>query len=221
MRGTVRVHCDSCFVLGTDHEILEGTFFLRPRQKHMRHSTRPRIWVGGIDRITYLDQASLVDLARRHTRPKPGCAYRDPPTVREATRRAKIRRTGEAWGEVRRLRKQARREWERDRIARASKGDWSAFRVCKPLADTGWIEGFAAAQTGDPHGAVHQHLQQVYKGCPPQAPQSPPVVLRKPSWMLPSVKCSPGSQLGAMGPARNFLRALQGSKGESSTSLSS
>ena len=173
VRGSIAVHVDSCYVAGTDHEILEGTFYLRPRQKHVRHPTKPRVWTGGIDKVTYVDQSTLEDLARQCTKPKPGNAYRDPPEVKNAVRRARLHKTQAAWSEVRRLRKVARRQWESDRVLRATQGDWAAFRGCKVLAGTGWIEGFAEAQTDDPHDIVHAHLAQVYKGEPPEPNPSP------------------------------------------------
>ena len=168
VRGRLRVHVDSYMVLGTDHEIVEGSFQIRPKQERVRRATGPRVWAGGIERVGQLDQETLVDLAHRCTKPKPGCSYRDPPAVKEAARRARVAKTGAAWNQVRRLRKQARRDWEVARIARASSGDWAAFRASKPQADTGWIEGFAQVQQIDPHEAVHDHLTRVYKGEPPQ-----------------------------------------------------
>ena len=62
------------------------------------------------------------------------------------------------------LRKEARRTWEQDRVLKASQGDWHSFRALKPRRQEGWDVGFAEAQEGDPHVAVHEHLAQVYQG---------------------------------------------------------
>ena len=154
-RACLKVHVDSHVVLGTDHELLEGTCKLRKGTPTRRFSTKPRVWTGGIDRVEGLDQQVLVDLAQRCTRVARGFAYRDPPEVKEAVRQANLLRSKEAWCRVRSLRKQARKKWETERLARASQGDWAALKGCKPPKQTGWEHAFAEAQQGDPHTAVH------------------------------------------------------------------
>ena len=163
-RAQLQVHVDSHIVLGTDHELLEGTCRIRKGTPTRRFSTKPRVWKGGIDRVEGLDQQVLVDLARRCTRVARGLAYQDPPEVKEAVKQAKLLRSKEAWCRVRGFRKQARKQWEADRLSRASQGDWAALKGCKPPKQTGWEHAFAEAQQGDPHTAVHNHLEQVYKG---------------------------------------------------------
>ncbi|CAE7541494.1 unnamed protein product [Symbiodinium sp. CCMP2456] len=69
---------------------------------------------------------------------------------------------------VRNLRKKARKTWETSRVERAAQGDWHAFRATKHSADTGWAEGYAAAQKEDPHQTIHDHLTEVYRGRPPR-----------------------------------------------------
>ncbi|CAE7583299.1 pol [Symbiodinium sp. CCMP2456] len=165
------VHEGSFQVLGTDHEILEATFCTRGGRQHVRHSTKPRVWVGGVIRITHVDQHELERLGQKCTRPKRGESYVDPPEVKQAAQHARLMRTNATWTRVRQLRKAARKEWENQRLQRASLGDWAALRAVRKKADTGWAEGFAEAQKGDPHQAVHDHLEGVYKGDPPQQPQ--------------------------------------------------
>ena len=173
-QGQVTVYIDSSKVIGTDHEILSSSFRVRARRTHQRHCTRPRVWVGGHQHLDNIDQDSLMQLARTCTKPRPGYAYKDPPEVKRAARQARLSKTAAAWKEVRRLRKQARLTWEQQRVLRATSGDWSAFRSCKPQADMGWVEGFANAQTRDPHQAVHDHLTKVYAGRAPAPNVGPP-----------------------------------------------
>ena len=117
------VHVDSCHVLATDHEILEGSFRVRAARAHRRHSTKPRVWTGGIDRITLIDQSQLEWMAQKFAKPKPGSAYEDPPQVKRAALSARVLKTASAWREVRKLRKQALKEWELQRVAKATHGD--------------------------------------------------------------------------------------------------
>ena len=161
--ATLRVHVDSHIVLGTDHELMEGSLVLRKGSSPRRFSTKPRVWSGGVDRIDSLDQQVLVDLALKCTRCVPGRSYRDPPEVKAAVQRARLLRSKEAWCQVRGARKIARKKWETDRLARASQGDWAELRGCKQK-QTGWEHGFAEAQKGDPHTVVHNHLELVYSG---------------------------------------------------------
>ena len=151
-------------VLGTDHELLQGQCKLRKGSPTQRFSTKPRVWTGGIDRVEGLDQQTRVGLAQRCTRVARGCAYRDPPEVKAAVGQARLLKSKAAWCQVRGLRKQARNKWEAERLSRASQGDWAALRGCKPSKQTGWEHAFAEAQQGDPHTAVHNHLEGVYKG---------------------------------------------------------
>ncbi|OLQ00488.1 putative 149 kDa protein [Symbiodinium microadriaticum] len=163
-RAKMFVHVDSHMVLGTDHELLEGTLSLRRGTPTRRFSSKPRVWIGGIDKVEYLDQQELVKLARRCTKVARGSAYQDPLVVKDAVRQARLLRSKEAWCRVRGLRKHARKQWEKDRLARASHGDWMALRGCRPPRHTGWEHAFAEAQDGDPHTVVHNHLESVYKG---------------------------------------------------------
>ncbi|CAE7294318.1 unnamed protein product [Symbiodinium sp. CCMP2592] len=163
-RVSVRVHEDSCHVLGTDHELLEGIFRIAPGKPYKRYSTRPRVWVGGISEIHHVDQTVLTHYAEKYTVPARGYGYRDPPQFKQAIARARLSRTKASWVQVRSLRQKARKVWEADRLARASQGDWQAFRQCRVKTQTGWEHSFADAQDRDPHTVVHDHLEAVYEG---------------------------------------------------------
>ena len=163
-RTRLRVHVDSYMVLGTDHELMEGTVVLRTGTPNLRFSTKPRVWIGGVERVHRVDQQVLADLATRCTKRAPGLSYRDPPEVKAAVRKAQFLKSKESWCQVRSLRKQARKKWEADRLARASQGDWAALKGCKPQKQSGWEHAFAEAQPGDPHTTLHDHLETVYRG---------------------------------------------------------
>ena len=169
--GKLQVHQDSHLVLGTDHELLQGSFRLPLGRVHQRVSTRPRVWKGGINQIDRMDQEVLVSLARTCTVPKRGHGYRDPQTVKHAIQVARVQKSKEAWVAVRALRKRARAQWEKDRLARASQGDWQAVRESKERFRTGWEHEFAELHAGDPHQVVHDHLSSVYEGVKPKPNQ--------------------------------------------------
>ena len=103
-------------------------------------------------------------LATTCTKPKPGRGYKDTQEIKQAFKAAKRSGSAAQWKQALKLRKQARRAWERERLIQASQGDWQSFRSLKPKRQTGWDLGFAEAQEGDPHEVVHQHLAQVYGG---------------------------------------------------------
>ncbi|CAE7196595.1 unnamed protein product [Symbiodinium sp. CCMP2592] len=152
----VRVCVDSFMCLGTDHELVVGSFAFPGEKVHHRHDSCPRILNKPIGQIDHLDQQVLTDLARTHTRPVQGCSYKDTKEVKLAFREAKRRGTAELWKTALKLRKSARQEWEKDRLRRASQGDWASFKALKPSRQAGWDVAYAEVQTVDPHESVHQ-----------------------------------------------------------------
>ena len=154
----VWIHADSFMCLGTDHELLESRFAFAAPKNHCRHASQPRVWRG------HLHQDVLESLAKSHTKPKPGTGYRDSKEVKAAFAEAKRQGTAQLWKNALKLRKEARRKWEWDRLQRASQGDWGSFRALKRPKQEGWDVGFAEHQQGDPHVAVHEHLTSVYDG---------------------------------------------------------
>ncbi|CAE7773125.1 unnamed protein product [Symbiodinium sp. CCMP2592] len=171
-------HQDSCLTLGTDHELLQGCFRVVTGKIQHRCETKPRVWVGGPDKIDYLDQGVLEDLAARCTKPRQSQAYRDPKAVKQLMQQAKLSRTREAWKNALAARRSARRSWELARQDRALKGDWGAFRQSKAPSKQGWELEYADMQTRDPHETVHDHLSRIYKGVdiePKYLPDQPAV----------------------------------------------
>ena len=158
------VHVDSYQCVGSDHELCESVFSVDADKQTRRHETRPREWIGGVACVQGLDQATVEELAMTCTRPAPGRSYRDPKEVKQAFRDAKRQGTSGAWKQALKLRKEARRKWEWDRLVRAGEGEWHSFKALKPQREAGWDVGFADAQEGDPHQVVHDHLASVYAG---------------------------------------------------------
>ncbi|CAE7029602.1 Pol [Symbiodinium sp. CCMP2592] len=160
----VVIHVDSYLCAGTDHEIVEGSFAFATPKVRTRHDSQPRVVHGDLPQLDYLDQRVLEGLARDYTKPKQGQGYRDPPEVKKAFREAKQPRTAALWKNALKLRKVARQHWEKDRLARAARGDWAVFKSLKRPKQVGWDVAFAECQTGDPHELIHQHLASVYEG---------------------------------------------------------
>ncbi|CAE7202627.1 unnamed protein product [Symbiodinium sp. CCMP2592] len=158
------IHEESFMTIGTDHELTEGSFVVDGRREFPRVETKPRVWTGGVSIIESMDQGVVEDLARRCTRPVRGQGYRDPDNVRKAFKAAKASGSSAQWKSALKLRREARQQWELQRLERASQGEWHCFRALKPRRHQGWDIGFAEAQVGDPHRVVHEHLAGVYKG---------------------------------------------------------
>ena len=62
------IQVDSFKLIGTDHEALFGTIRIRSGKTIVRHATRPRVWVGGVQQISHIDQTVLERMAKDHTK---------------------------------------------------------------------------------------------------------------------------------------------------------
>eukprot|EP00439_Symbiodinium_sp_Y106_P079849 s2065_g18.t1 len=102
---------------------------------------------------TLTNTAELENIAKHHTKQRPGNAYRDPEEVRTLFRQARQLRTPGAWKNA----LAARRK-------RAVNGDWQAYRGVAKSCKPGWDQDFAASQQADPHLVVHRHLSAIYEG---------------------------------------------------------
>ncbi|CAE7263415.1 unnamed protein product [Symbiodinium sp. CCMP2456] len=168
-----RVYEDSFMCIGTDHELIEVTITTTAKKTYPRHDTKPRQWCGGIERVDVLDQDTVADLSERCTRPVRGQGYKDSEEIKAAFKKAKLAGQAVLWKRALKMRREARKEWEHQRLVRASEGDWHSFKALKPKRQEGWDITFAEAQTKDPHQVVHDHLSQVYSG-PEQHPVDSP-----------------------------------------------
>ena len=166
----VIIHEDSFAYIGTDHELMQGSFSMQGKGRWAHHVTAPRVWKSGPARITHLDQQTLEQLAKTCTGVKAGQRYRDSEDVKALFRRAKTQKSPRCWKQALAARRSARRAWEAERLQRAVRGDWQAYRAFTKQSTPGWDHNFANAQTQDPHEVVHDHLQKIFQG-----PGLPPV----------------------------------------------
>ena len=60
-------------------------------------------------------------------------------------------------------RREDREKWEEGRLDKAIHGDWKILRATKQIQQT-WEPGFAESTAGEPHEAIHSHLQEIYEG---------------------------------------------------------
>ncbi|CAE7346755.1 unnamed protein product [Symbiodinium microadriaticum] len=158
------IHEDSYQTIGNDHELCEACLLVDEKRHFPRHVTGPRVWTGGVQQISFLDQEGIEQLARQCTKPATGHGYKDSDEVKQAFREAKRRGTAVLWKKALKMRSEARKQWELARLHRAGQGEWHSFKALKPRREEGWDVGFADAQQGDPHAAVHEHLTEVYQG---------------------------------------------------------
>ena len=165
----VRIFPESCLSLGTDHDLQEGCFALRGTRAVSRPPTRARVWVGGVDKIDRLDQQALVDLAKRCTKPKPSVAYKDSKRTKDALKHARVTKSREAWKQALALRRVDRRQWELDRLRKASQCAWAHFQDVKAPGQGSWDLEFADAQVQDPHVTCRQctRVSQCSRGIVP------------------------------------------------------
>ena len=162
---------DSHRILGTDHDMVVQKVIVRAGSyvARGRPNTRPK-WVSGdVALPPELNQAELVKLTNKYTRPYKGCSYRDPENVKVCFGIA--RRTGlaEDWKRAQAQRAAARREWREERIRAANNGDWKAYKECVKKGATGWEEHLATClvdQDQEPHKAIHDYFEAIYRGEP-------------------------------------------------------
>ena len=93
----------------------------------------------------------------------PGKSYKDSQEVKEKFRKARNTKQACHWKEVMRARKQARMQWEQERLDAAASGDWQAVRRARRKQDK-WQTGFAEATQGHRRETIHEHLAKTYTG---------------------------------------------------------
>ena len=107
-----------------------------------------------------------MQLAKQHTKPKPGTRYQDPPEVKQMYREAK-RQGGEAkWKAAHKARRQAHDQWQKAKLERASQRSWKDYRDLKQQqSGTTWAvhmseEAFAAGK--DPQQWTISHFRAIF-----------------------------------------------------------
>ena len=118
--------------IGGDHDRLYLDIALPCRDREtMTTATRPRMVVAQLPSLEQVDQHTLMQLARDHTRPKPGTRYRDPPEVKDYYRQAKQSGSETDWKRAHKARRSARDRWYSEKLARASQRSWKDYREVK------------------------------------------------------------------------------------------
>ena len=146
---------DSCFQLGTDHDLIAMQFPLAHCGRNIKRlRTGKRVIISEFEAPSRIDQETLSHLAKHHT---------DNANVKRFFQQARRTRSPGDWKLALRARKAAHDQWKRDRIVAAVSGDWNAVRAIEPLKSLGWESRFVdniAPQ--DPHLAIHDHFTNVF-----------------------------------------------------------
>ncbi|CAE7229646.1 Pol, partial [Symbiodinium necroappetens] len=122
------------FVMG----VPDSTQLRTPTSRYPRHETGPRMWIGGVEQIDFLDQSVVESLAATCTKQVPGRGYKDSKEVKQAFQAAKRSGTAILCKKALKMRKEARRTWEQERLVRASEGDWVYAGVEVPGIEGPW-----------------------------------------------------------------------------------
>ena len=149
-------------VIGTDHALLYRDVWGGKSQLRWGNDSRPRYLNKTIPQKILVDAYDLSQLAKQCTGPRKSAAYSDPPEVLQAIRSARDDCDKKKWKQVHRLRRQARRTWEADRMSAILHGEWHQYRSLQKEKKrrTGWWGGLLHDTTShDLTGRVQQHLE--------------------------------------------------------------
>ncbi|CAE7422363.1 unnamed protein product, partial [Symbiodinium sp. CCMP2456] len=163
----VTIHADSFEVLGTDHELLTVELLFTGLRNRRRPNTRPRVLTKPIPEVLELDQREAKRLAAEHTGVPKKKGYQDPASVRTLFQMARHGRSGQDWKKAFAERKKAKQAFREEQIRSATSGGWCDYKSLKKRPGTEWECHFAESQQGDPHKAIHDHLQGIYGNEPP------------------------------------------------------
>ena len=166
--GEVVINSEARHKIGTDHAALQCSLLLRRHARRWPMDSRARYVQHDLPDDPLVDAGDIEHLARHYTAPRPGKKYRDPPEVQQAIQTA--RRSGDkaTWKQVHKLRRQARRQWESERLAGILQGDWCAYRARKLEKEkkSGWWGRMLEDKSEEDVTAdVHKHLSS--KMCGP------------------------------------------------------
>ena len=151
---------DSCFHLGTDHDLIAVHLDLLQRQHVSRRVRTGRRSVTTPVRVpSEINQKVLEDLARAHTSPPASNAYVDDATAKRLFVVAKRSKLPGDWKKALKVRKTAHDRWRRERVQKAIAGDWVALKERQQPKGVGWEGKFAEhVAPRDPHDLLHDHF---------------------------------------------------------------
>ncbi|CAE7706713.1 unnamed protein product [Symbiodinium sp. CCMP2592] len=135
--------------------------------------TRPRCVVSRPEQVLSINQSTIHSIALRHTAPRPGQRYHDPPEVKRLYRVAKREGSEQTWKTAHRARRSARDQWWTNKVYAASQKGWKDFRELRSLSDdrVGWEVHLSeeAHQAGkEPLKWTIDHFQQIFKETMPE-----------------------------------------------------
>ena len=116
---------DGCDILGSDHELVTSMILLQPGAGNRRRfDARPRVVVKPLPNFEEMNEEELNRVARECTKGPPGKCYKDTAEVKAKFQRARDTKQAGHWTEALQARRQARMQWERERLDAAASGDW-------------------------------------------------------------------------------------------------
>ena len=171
----ITIQVDSYKQIGGDHERISCDFPLRLGDPPAppRALTRPRFVSAKLPSLDRIDQATLQDIARKCTAPRPGLRCRDPPEVADLYRQAKRTKSEQDWKAAHKARRKAQEAWRDNRNERAAEGHWQSFRSLKTLGGNEWTVHFIEAAEEakqDPKRWTVQHFRTLFQKTEPRDP---------------------------------------------------
>ena len=156
---------DSCYLMGTDHDMLAVQFMFREEgQTERRLRTGKRVVRTRPEPVRRVNQEVLKNLATQHTGPPSGQGYKDSRETKQLFARARHTKRPEDLKMALPSRKKAHQEWREAKVARASQGDWHAFRACRARTNQGWESNLAShLDSDDPHHTLHEHYSNLFR----------------------------------------------------------
>ena len=169
----LHVRVDSYKEIGGDHERICLSLRLKTPVVDVPKvaSARPRTLCGQLPSLDSVDQSVLQLLAKKHTKPKPGERYQDPPRIKELYCRAKRSRSEIAWKEAHKARRKAQEDWRRTKLEKAASCNWTEYRSAKQQGGAEWSVSFAeaAGELGkNPKRWTTEHFKQLFRQTAPR-----------------------------------------------------
>ncbi|CAE7210973.1 unnamed protein product [Symbiodinium sp. CCMP2592] len=161
----IKIDASRRHVIGSDHALLHVCLYSQTRfANRWGNDSRPRYMSGPIPEDTIIvDSKDITELARQCTRPRLGKSYRDDEEIKAKAKEARSIGTAKAWKDVHRLRRRAKREWEKGRLRDILHGDWHQYRALQRerTRKKGWWGKMLADRSSTENTSlVHEHLKR-------------------------------------------------------------
>ncbi|CAE7333994.1 unnamed protein product [Symbiodinium microadriaticum] len=120
---------DRRHVIGSDHAFLHfEVMSASSRSARWGGDSRARYMCKDLYDETIVDEDDLIKLAAECSKPRRSRAYQDTDEIKEAIKHARHSNDKTAWKTVHKMRRHARIDWQRGRLARILDGSWDEFR---------------------------------------------------------------------------------------------